>query len=219
MKKEKIMVTVLVASILLSGCGASNADNEVESVETEPVINVVAEEESVEDNTEDSMDELNALGDIEVDQNLFTVELKIPADYVGESTQEELDATVKEKGYKSVTLNDDGSATYIMTKKQHQEMMDEMKGNINDSLSDLVGSEEYPSFVDVKANDDYTTFTITTKSTELDLNESFSVMMFYMYGGMYHIFDGTTVDNIHVDFVNADSGEVISSADSKDMGE
>lgn len=219
MKKEKIMVTVLVASILLSGCGASNADNEVESVETEPVINVVAEEESVEDNTEDSMDELNALGDIEVDQNLFTVELKIPADYVGESTQEELDATVKEKGYKSVTLNDDGSATYIMTKKQHQEMMDEMKGNINDSLSELVGSEEYPNFVDVKANDDYTTFTITTKSTELDLNESFSVMMFYMYGGMYHIFDGTTVDNIHVDFVNADSGEVISSADSKDMGE
>ena len=28
---------------------------------------------------------------------------------------------------------------------------------------------------------------------------------------------GTTVDNIHVDYVNADSGEVISSADSSDM--
>lgn len=33
----------------------------------------------------------------------------------------------------------------------------------------------------------------------------------------YHIFNGTTVDNIHVDYVNADSGEIISSADSKDM--
>ena len=42
-------------------------------------------------------------------------------------------------------------------------------------------------------------------------------MSFYMFGGLYHIFNGTTVDNIHVDYVNADSGEVISSADSSDM--
>ena len=41
----------------------------------------------------------------------------------------------------------------------------------------------------------------------------------YMYGGMYAIFSGDEVDNIHVDYVNAASGEIISSADSKDMGE
>lgn len=38
-----------------------------------------------------------------------------------------------------------------------------------------------------------------------------------MYGGMYNVFNGTTVDNVHVDFVNADTGEIISSSDSKDM--
>ena len=51
------------------------------------------------------------------------------------------------------------------------------------------------------------------------MNESFSTMAFYMYGGMYNIFNGTEVDNIHVDFVNADSGEIISSSDSKNLEE
>ncbi len=39
-----------------------------------------------------------------------------------------------------------------------------------------------------------------------------------MYGGMYGVFSGEKPENVHVEFVNADSGEVISSGDSKDMG-
>ena len=35
---------------------------------------------------------------------------------------------------------------------------------------------------------------------------------------MYGIFAGEEADNVHVDFVNADSGEIISSANSEDMG-
>ena len=57
---------------------------------------------------------------IEVDENLLTVELTIPADFVGETTQEELNQTAKEEGLKSITLNEDGSATYVMTKKKHK---------------------------------------------------------------------------------------------------
>ena len=40
-----------------------------------------------------------------------------------------------------------------------------------------------------------------------------------MYGGMYNIFNGITVDNIQVDFVNAETGEIINSANSAEMGE
>lgn len=132
------------------------------------------------------------------------------------ATQEDLDAKASEIGYK-VTLNDDGSATYVMTKKQHKDMMDGIAASIKSSLNEMVGSEDYPNITGISANDDFTVFTITTKNTEPDMNESFAVMALYMYGGMYHIFNGTTVDNIHVDYVNADSGEIISSADSKDM--
>ena len=157
---------------------------------------------------------------IEVDENLLTVELTIPSDFVGETTQEELNQTVEEeKGIKSITLNKDGSATYVMTKKKHKEMMSEIKTGIDEELQAMVGSEDYPNFTKVEANKDYTSFKITTTSTELDLAEAFSVMSFYMQGGLYNVFNGTPADNIHVDFVNATTGEVIESSDSSEIGE
>ena len=147
------------------------------------------------------------------------MELTIPADYVGETTQEEINQIVEEKGYKSITLHDDGSATYVMTKSQHEEMMSEMTTQINTYLSDMVGSEDYPNITKIEANEDFTSFTIATTSTELGLNESFSVLVFYMYGGMYNIFNGTEVENIAVDFINEATGQIINSANSRDMGE
>ena len=39
-----------------------------------------------------------------------------------------------------------------------------------------------------------------------------------MMAGVYNTFNGTPVDNVHIDFVNADTGEVISSSDSADSG-
>ena len=54
---------------------------------------------------------------------------------------------------------------------------------------------------------------------ELNLAESFSVLAFYMYGGMYNIFNGTEVENIAVDFINEATGQIINSANSSDIGE
>lgn len=164
-------------------------------------------------------EEKSETGDaVEVDKGLFNVVIDVPKDFVGDTTQEELDKKAKKYGYK-VKLNDDGSATYTMTKSQHREMMEELTINLNQSLTEMIGSENYPNFTDIKANSNFTEFTITTKSKELDLAESFSVIGFYMYGGMYNTFNGTSIDNIHVDFINADTGEILSSSDSKDMKE
>ena len=208
--KKKIVMSLLICTLALSGCGSSNAPADTSTNQSS---------ETTESSTEGDISDLDSLGDIEVDENLFTVELTIPADYVGETTQEELDAEANEHGYKSITLHDDGSATYVMSKKQHRELMEELATNINDTLSAMVGSEDYPNITDISANDDFTEFTVTTTSTELSMNESFSVLVYYMCGGMYNIFNGTEVDNVHVDFINADSGEVISSSDSSDMGD
>lgn len=209
--KKKIIALLLGTAFILSACGDSavSTESSKEGNNSEVVSEIT---------TEGEISDLNAIGDVEVEENIFTVELTIPADYVGETTQEELDAVAKENGYKSITLNEDGSATYIMSKAQHKDMMNEMAASINTSLAEMVGSENYPNFTEVKANENFTSFTITTTSEELDLAESFSVMVFYMSGGMYNIFNGTPVDNIHIDFVNADSGEIISSSDSSSMG-
>lgn len=214
--KKKVIAVLLTTCLVFTGCGESKSSSASEPAETTPAEETAqdAEEETEDDESSD----LDALGDLEVEKNLFDVTITVPADFVGETTQEELDAEAAEIGYK-VTLNEDGSATYVMTKGQHKELMKGISDSINESFSEMIGSEEYPNITDISANDDFTSFTVTTKNSEPDMNESFAVMIFYMSGGMYQIFNGTTADNIHVDYVNADSGEVISSADSKDMAE
>ena len=210
--KKKLLLTLLALTITCSGCGSktSNLDTSSESQAAE----TVAETEST---TESDLSDLNSVGDVKVEKEPFDVVITIPADYVGETTQEELEEKAKDSDIHSITLNDDGSATYVMSKSQHKKLMQEMSDNINNSLADMINSDDYPNITDIKANSDFTNFTVTTTSTELGLTDSVSVMAFYMYGGLYAIFNGTEVDNIHVDFVNADSGEIISSSDSSDM--
>ncbi len=209
--KKKIVTILLISSLALTACGSNN------QVQSSSAPSTQTAEEADTQGTENDISELNAIGDIDVDKNLFDVTITVPADLVGDTTQEELDAKAADSDIHSITLNDDGSATYVMSKSQHKKMMQELADNINSTLSDMVGSEDYPNFSDIKANSDFTNFTVTTTSTELDLTDSISIMGFYMYGGMYAIFNGSDVGNIHVDFVNADSGEIINSADSSDM--
>ena len=210
-----IMAMVLVTS-LLAGCGKKEEqkDNQQAAVNTQDDANSDKDED---DNSGEDDFDPNGLGDIDVDEGLTEVTITVPADYVGDSTQEDLDKEVQEKGFISATLNADGSATYVMTKNQHKELMEQIAQSIDETLAGYIGSEEYPNITAIEANENYTVFTVTTKSTELSFAESFLVMGLYMYGGLYGIFSGEKVDNIHVDFVNADTGKVIDTADSKDM--
>ena len=224
MKNNKRIMCVLLSSVAIfaSACGESESSSSNIKDSTQTTVSESEGEQGgksfdTSTNSETMLDEIEAVGDIEVDKDLFSVKLTIPAEFAGETTQEELDAAVKEKGYKSATLNEDGSIKYVMTKKQHAEMMKEIEESLEESLEKMIGSEEYPNFTDIKCSDDYTKFEVITKSSELDISESMSVLGFYMYGGMYNIFNGTTAENVHVDFINADSGEIISSSDSKDQ--
>ena len=199
----------------MAGCLMTACSGNSQTATTATSTSVTTDQTSAEANTE-SVSDLSAISDINVEKELFDVTITIPSDYIGETTQDELDKTANENGYKA-TLNDDGSVTYVMTKKQHEKMVADVAEIINTSVADMIASEDYPNITDITANDDFTLFTITTKSEQPDFAESLSVLAFYTYGGMYNLFNGTTVENIHVEFVNADSGEVISSSDSKDM--
>ena len=210
--KHRIFTLTLALLLVLSlaGCGSSEPQT---SVTTQAATNSTTSTE-----TTTGFEDLEAIGELEVDQNLFTVEITVPADFLGEGiTQESLDADVAASNYISAKLNDDGSVTYVMTKAVHDEMMIGVRDNIQQALDEMVGSEEFPSFTKVEANDDFTQFTVETTSTELGLVESFSVLGFYMFGGMYHAFNGTQVDDIAVTFINADTGDTVGEAHSSDM--
>ena len=155
---------------------------------------------------------------VETDRGLFDVTVTLASSYAEGITQEELDATVAEKGFKSATLNDDGSVTYVMTRDQHAQLMEETRASIERSLSEIPNSEDYPNVTAVEHSDDFTSFSVTTTSSELTFKETLMTLSLYIFGGMYSNFNGTPVDNIHVDFINADTGEVIQSADSRNLG-
>lgn len=157
---------------------------------------------------------------IEVDEGLLNVEITVPPDFLEEgATQEDLDEAAKEEGIKSITLNDDGSATYIMSKSKHDEMMAGIRESIDESMAEMIDPETYPTFVEVTSNDDYTHFTVKLSSNEVGLSESISVLGFYMLGGLYNAFNGTPVDDVTVSFVNADTGDIIQEAHSSEMAE
>ena len=209
---KRILFVLLSGALFLSltACGKKGAQ-EAPSVPAAPEVKSESAEEI------DSAFE--QLGDIDVDKGLFNVTITFPASFIGEDmTQEKLDESIKDdEGIKSATLNADGSATYVMTKAKHQEMIDDTKKTIDDALQEMINDESM-HITDIKANADYTKFTVTVSTEEVGLSESFSVIALYSYGGMYGIITGKEVDNVQVDFVNKD-GKVISTGNSKDMGE
>lgn len=209
--KKIIVGFVVVGIITLSGCGKK------EEVTDKTVQNDIKVETAQE--TDDDTVSVEALADISVEKNLFSVEFTVPRDFVGEDvTQESLNEKIGE-GIKSVTLNADGSVTYVMTKEAHKEMMDEMTENLDMSLNEMVGSEDYPTYTKIEHNSDFTQITVYIDAEELGLMDSISVLGMYMYGGMYNAFNGTSIDNINVKFISNNTGEIVADCNSSEMGE
>ena len=233
-----VMAYIAVIAMGLSACGNSDVKGGTEIAqetvaggyetgETEKTKAMEdAEEETSTDellgdeNSEDAEDVINYIGEMEVEKDLFDVTITIPA-YYGSSditSQEDADAFAEENGYTSITLNEDGSLTCVMPRYVHDERMAELRESFNETLEDMVGSEGYPNFVSVTANEDFTRFEVVTTSEELSLSEGMSTLSFYFYGGLYSVFNGTEVDNINVKFINERTGEIIVEANSKDAG-
>ena len=120
-------------------------------------------------------------------------------------------------GVISVTENEDGSCTIVLTKAKHAEMMQEIAKNIDDNLQKMIDPETMPTLVGISAQNNYTEFIVTISSNEVGLQESIAALSLYIYGGMYNIFNGTPTDDVSVYFVNQASGEIIQDAHSKDV--
>lgn len=211
----KRLVSVLLCLSIIGGIAACSKETKITKSSDEATTTTTTQD------TNDTMsdDEISAIGDIDVDEGLLSVTVTIPADLVGEGeSQETVDKTVAEMGYISGTYNADGSVTYTMTKAKHKEALKELSESLDKSLQEIVDSEEYPNIVEITHNDDYTDFTIKYKGDEVGLGDSFTLLVYYYAGGFYGVFSGNKPDNVHVTFVNADTGEIIQESNSKDMG-
>lgn len=145
---------------------------------------------------------------VAVDEGLLTATINLPNsffesfDTTAEAYVEKMQAdSTEEELFKEVVLNDDGSVTLKMSKSKYNKMMDEMAKSINDSIQEMISdTETYSNFADIKTNSDFTEFNITLANGQVSLVESFSVIAFYMYGGIYQMFTENPNMDIKVNF-------------------
>jgi len=149
---------------------------------------------------------------------MLSVTITFPADFVGESSQERIDQNVAEDdGILSGTYNDDGSVTYVMTNEKYQGLLEATAQSLNDSLQEIVDSDDYPNVLSITHNEDFTDFTVECAEDYIGATNSMLALQLYSYGGMYGIVLGETPDNIHVAYVYTETGELIEEANSRDM--
>jgi hypothetical protein len=144
--------------------------------------------------------DLSACSLVELDDD--RVALTIPSAYVYGVSQDNLDQLAEESSYESIVLNEDGSATYTITKEQHAAMLADLATGINEKLAALPGSDNYEDIVSVEANGDFTDFKVTVSGSTVDFDESMSVMVLKMYAVMYHAFNGETDEVVTISYYN-----------------
>ena len=228
MKKIIAIIVSLAFAVSLCACGGTGNEKTDDNTKTETAAviekteaaNDQSQAETTEADTDDPLAEdmaaLEGIGDIEVSEGIVYVYVTIPASLANGVTQADIDEKAGET-YQSGKLNEDGSITYKMTRKQHQAMLDSTASAFDDACKDMLEDTDTYGITAIDHNDDFTVIKVTMNSDTVGLGASFAVLAFYMYGGMYGIVSGHKVDNITVEFYAPD-GSLIQTANSSEAG-
>ena len=161
---------------------------------------------------------------VEVDKGLLNVEITIGADMLEtfDETAEEFKASLEENeevDFKDVTVNEDGSVTFKMSKSGHNKMMDEMLKSIDSSIAEITqNKEDYPNVIDITHDKDLLNWKIKMSSTEKTISESFLCFGLAIQSVFYHGFNGDKQADVVVDYVDED-GNIFDTWSSKSLEE
>lgn len=190
MKKNiKSILSLVLSGVICFGIAGCNGDKEVSS--------------SSSSSTEK----------IEVDKNITTVEIQMPASMFGESTQEEIIENAKQQEIEAIP-NEDGSYTYKMSKAKHQELLSDMKNSVDESIKELVNDEE-SSFKEITYNKDLTSFDIKVDKAAYENSfDGFSIIGLYIGTSFYKTMEGKANDDMKItmNLIDASNNETFHTA-------
>lgn len=147
-----------------------------------------------------SSEELKSCSIEEIEDN--RVKLTVPSPYVGDGvTQENLDVVAQKCGYEAITLNEDGSATYLITKEQQQSMVTNLATGIKDKLIVTAGSKNYKHITNIEANEDFLHYTVTLDTNSLDTSSAMISSLLKSYSTMYYCYQGIIGETINITYV------------------
>lgn len=210
--KRAVSIIVLLLVLSFSVIGCSSPPQTDVKVETETDAKSEVKE------TENHAESEESKG-IEVDKNLLTVDITVPASFYEGQTDEEILAAVADKGYSKTVINEDGSVTFSMTKAQHTANLKEMLGVIDESIDEMLNNGEVKSFKSITYNNNLTEFEVLV-DPELYTNwDNLYAWGLQMLGGFYQSFSGVNSDDIGVvvKFIDENTKEVVETLDSKEM--
>ena len=170
----------------------------------------------------DSKSSSNSSENIEVDKGLLDVTITLPASFFESFSTEETPynaetfaASDTDARIKSIKANEDGSASFTISKADHKVMMKEMFDTIVNSADSLKAN--FPSIRGVEANDNCTEITlIVDKASYEDSFDSFAILSLQLQGAMYQAFNGTAENDVLVNIKDEASGEIFDTASLKE---
>ncbi|XCH79048.1 MAG: hypothetical protein WHF31_16260 [Candidatus Dehalobacter alkaniphilus] len=194
---KRIMPIMLCLSLVLGltacGGGTSTQKSEETTVQTEQTVQS--------DNSK-----------INVEKELFDVKLNLPASMFEGQDMEQVKKDALAEGVHEVTVNSDGSVTYIMSKSQHREMLNEIKKQIADSVTEFLADEENKAtFKAVTFNGDYTEMTVKVDKSQYAAFSTLNLLGLEFTAVMYQVFNGVEDGKLKVNMLDYSTGEVVES--------
>ena len=191
---RKIVIPILSVLLILCGCGnKTKQGNTTESSPAEEKTDTVAVDEGL----------LNVT--ITLPNSFFETFDTTAEEYVNSFNSEE----GEDKAFKNVVINEDGSVSITMTKAKYNEFMKEIASSLDDSLQEMIDSGDY-AFESIEHDKKFENFTVRLSGSEAGFLESFMVIAFGFYGGIYQLFDGNESPQVKVQYIGADGSEVLS---------
>ena len=144
---------------------------------------------------------------------LGDVEVTLPPQFFEGMTEENIRANAEAEEIKKVKIHEDGSVTYTLTKERQQEILKEFKDELDLTVTDIAGSEDYPSIKRIEANADYTNFDIYVDRAQFEANmDMIATLTLYIGSSYYHAFLGNAESfKATLNYIDESNDEVIES--------
>ena len=209
MKRIIALLLCAVLVLALAGCGQSApAPTENSATDVTPAaIQEPTDPTVVEDPTESTVTDT-----VEVDEGLLTVELTIPASYFGDMDMSTFDTEtyVKENGFLSAEVKEDGSLVVVMTKAKQRELLGSMATEIDDMITGYTTAEDTTYIKEITYGKDFTSFEMIVDREGYENSFDVTPISLAISAGFYQMFAGVEA-HVDVEIVDAATGETINS--------
>ena len=199
LKKITSIFLALMLILSFAGCSQSNTDSTAGSNSS-----------PAQESTAAPTDESTEAAGIDVDENLLTVDITLPASiFEGQDMAAfDADAYANEQEFISAKVNEDGSVTVSMTKGKHSELLDEMAASLDSAFAEFVNSEDTPYIKEITHNDDFTTVTMKVDKAAYESAFDFTPFAIGVSVAMYQAFTENEY-RVEINIVDVATGDTI----------